>query len=63
MVFDELIFCLKRAKTLGDYIRKIHSGSISANVHMRLFAMIHRIIGDKFVNHNRDVEWLHFKSA
>jgi hypothetical protein len=58
---NEKVF-FKHAKTLGDYIEKIHSGSISADAHMRLFAMIHRVVGDRFENHNRDVEWLHFKS-
>jgi len=29
----------------------------------RLFAMIRNVVGDTFVNHNRDVEWLHFKST
>jgi hypothetical protein len=51
----------RRAKDLKDYISKLHTGEITLAQHRELFAVVEKVIGPKFVNHNLDVNTLHFK--
>jgi len=50
------------ASTLKDYIQKLANDKISKSSHVKLFAQVFKIVGPDFVNHNRDVKLLHFKT-
>ena len=61
---------IKGYNNLGDYIKSIQSGKISKVNHIKLFSKIFKIKSDlelmlgkkiKLINHNLDVNILHFK--
>lgn len=52
----------KKARFLKDYISKLATGVITKQEHLKLFEVVDRVCGKKYVNHNRDVALLHFKS-
>lgn len=52
----------KGANNLKQYIAKISSGKVSKQAHDKLFAVVQKTCGKKFINNNFHVNTLHFKS-
>lgn len=53
----------KKAKTLGDYIVRLDRREISVREHSSLFKFLFEFFPRSFINHNFDVNTLHFKQA